>query len=86
MTTNVFEPLLANRVGDTVVSPAKVPVRGYVPWPSAGVTEHEAVPVLLVIPVQVSLPLSLKVTGSLAMAADVAELVSTPDTCVATLY
>jgi len=49
------------------------------------VTEHDAVPVLSVVPVQVSLPLSFKVTGSLAIGADVLVLVSTPDTVVATL-
>jgi hypothetical protein len=49
------------------------------------VTKQVAVPVESVIPVQVSLPLSVKVTGSLAMAADVFEFVSIPDTDVATL-
>ena len=48
-------------------------------------TKQLAVPVLSVIPVQVSLPLSMKVTGSLAMAADVFEFVNIPDTDVATL-
>ena len=49
-------------------------------------TKHDAVPVVSVVPVQVSAPLSLSVTGSLAMGADVMALVSTPDTWVATLY
>ena len=40
---------------------------------------------LSVMPAQVSVPLSFKVTGSLAIGADVLELVSTPDTVVATL-
>ena len=53
---------------------------------SPGVTKQLAVPVLSVIPVQVSLPLSMKVTGSLAIGVRVFEFVSTPDTDVATLY
>ena len=40
---------------------------------------------LSVMPVQVSVPLSVKVTGSPEMGAEVAVLVSTPDTVVATL-
>ena len=53
---------------------------------SPGVTEHEAVPVLLVVPVQFSAPLRVKVTDSPEIGADVFELVSTAETVVATLY
>jgi hypothetical protein len=53
---------------------------------SPGVTEHDATPAPLVVPVQVSLPSRVSVTGSPAIGAEVAELVSTPDTVVATEY
>ena len=46
-------------------------------------TEHETVPVLLVMPVQVWVALSWRVTGSLEIGAEVFELVSTPETVVA---
>ena len=48
--------------------------------------EHEAVPVLLVMPVQVSFPSSVSVTGSPTMAADVLALVSNADTVVGCPY
>jgi hypothetical protein len=57
-----------------------------VPDGSFGVTEHEAVPVLLVVAVQVWVALSCNVTDSPEMGAEVAVLVSTPVTVVATLY
>jgi hypothetical protein len=50
------------------------------------VIKHDTVPVVSVVPEQVSSPLSVSVTGSLAMGADVMELVRTPDTEVARLY
>jgi hypothetical protein len=78
--------LLANQFGTTDVSPAKVAVSGYVPEASPGVMEHDAVPVLFVIPEHVSLPLRVNTTGSLERGAEVAELVSTPVTVVAKLY
>ena len=56
------------------------------PGVSPGVTEHEAVPVLLVVAIQVWVALSFNVTDSPAIGADVFELVSTPVTVVATLY
>ena len=86
MTTKLLEPLLANQFGDTVVSPSKVPVKGYDPLASPGVMEHDAVPVLSVVAVQVSLLSRVRVTGSPEIGADVFELVSTPETVVAKLY
>ena len=47
--------------------------------------EHEAVPVLSVMPMQDSLALRTRVTGSSAIGAVVSLLVSTPVTVVATL-
>ena len=49
---------------------------------SPGVREHEAVPVPSVVPVQVSEPLSVKVTGSPAIGRVVMVSWSTPDTVV----
>ena len=50
---------------------------------SPGVMAHEAVPVASVVAVQVSVPLSWKVTGSPAIGALVTESVSTPETVAA---
>jgi hypothetical protein len=50
------------------------------------VIKHDATPLLLVMAVQVSLPLSVRTTGSPEIGADVFELVSTPETVVAKLY
>ena len=86
MTTKLFEPWLDNRSGLGTVSPAKVPLRTYVPGTSPGVMVHEAVPELLVVASQDSVALSVRVTGSPEIGADVFELVSTPVTVVATLY
>ena len=55
------------------------------PSASLGVTEHEALPLALVTPTHDSVALSERVTDSPAMGAEVSELVSTPDTVVATL-
>jgi hypothetical protein len=50
------------------------------------VIEHEAVPALLVVPMQDWVALRVRVTGSPEMGAEVFELVSTAETVVATLY
>ena len=71
-------PLLGSNCGDVLVLPANVPVTGYVPADSVGVTEHDAFPEALVVAVQDCDPLSVSVTVCPPIPCPVTPLVSVP--------
>ena len=83
MTTKFAEFVAGSSWSGCVVSPAKLPVRVYVAAGSPGVMGQEATPMEFVVPVHVSAPFRVKVTGSPAMGRLVLPSVSTPDTLVA---
>ena len=82
MTTKFADPVDPVNCNGWEVSPPKLPLSVYVAAGSPGVMGHEAVPVASVVAVHVSVPLSVKVTGSLGIGGSCWRRSRTPDTVV----